>query len=614
MTKGKFVKFLKDYLLQWRPLLVDRDVIFEKLLKRLFDEIDISNKNYITWEEFNEFLINQASTINKHIVTKEVSDNHLYTPIEMKCNKRLLETTHRAFDIPELEMIALVQDKHSIINFISYKDGSSISSPLDISSRITQDASLKFSKDNPSRKSVLGLIYIPEYSLLIVSTEDKVLSFWQYHITSFVNFNTLRMNEATANKGVIECKMTQSYLVWDEHHKVLYSAQEDGVINLWSIKKECHLGVFEGSKDELDIGRIRSGMMNEIIRHENAVTDLILLPKLFLLASASLDQTVILWDTISKRAKRVYIGHKKGVNALAYSEELVRLFSAGYDHDICIWNPYANHLVQRISGHSNAVVSLKIIENLNQLISGDIDGLIKVWELNTMTCKQTINTQLQIESFKPDLQQILILNNKILAIGQKLVTYIYASNYNPKLASTETSLCIELNKDTLELIVPVNRSVKIWDALTGKIKRVYKDLSKAEITLFKFDGKRFIIGDAEGNTIIYNYYTGFVIKTLSKHCGPLTAIALSHNLIYTGSIKDKEIMIHDDKIVNKSIKLRTISNENHFPVKFDVTNKGHIVIGFTSGIIKVYESDASHTICTFSAGQSVSFSFKPCRK
>ncbi len=52
----------------------------------------------------------------------------------------------------------------------------------------------------------------------------------------------------------------------------------------------------------------------------------------------------------------------------------------------------------------------------------------------------------------------------------------------------------------------------------------------------------------------------------------------------------------------------TIRSENYYPYKFGLTKEGHVVIGFSNGIIKIYENDASRTVDTFYAHQSVPIS------
>ena len=65
--------------------------------------------------------------------------------------------------------------------------------------------------------------------------------------------------------------------------------------------------------------------------------DMIAMPKLQFLASASMDAKLILWDTITNKKKRTYLEHQRGIVSLAFNEALILLFSAGFDHDVYIF-------------------------------------------------------------------------------------------------------------------------------------------------------------------------------------------------------------------------------------------------------------------------------------
>jgi len=660
MNKENFILSLRDHLLQWEPILPDRMTIMTKLLGMLFEQIDMGCKGSITWEEFSAFLVDRASVINKHVVTKQAGEHKLYSPSDIKFPKELADSAQRTTYIPELDRVALIQEKHPIINFLSPKDGAAVGNPLDVVGTVSQDVAKKLSQDTTTKKSVLGLVYIEEYKLLVTSSDDKMLRFWQLNMSNFVEATP---SPATENifkdNKYIECKAVQYCLAWDTYHKVLYSGEKNGTINQWSLKEKNPLGVFEGPtrKDLKEMVRkaeegktftseaektgvkltSQNGLLDnfndgdatkkddkkkwrqrlyedeeqQLIRHTEVITDLLPLPKLLFLASASLDNKVILWDTITRKAKRMYAVHKKGVNALAYSDELIMLFSAGYDHEICIWNPYIDHLIYKITGHTSPIVSLCIMPGTLQLLSGDIDGFIKVWDLRNMSCMQTINVQLQIETYKFCLSKVIAIGQytKIAAIGRTVMFYDYDKDYNPKLVDDHVPLMIEFHPTALEFVVPVGRGIKVWDALTGRLKKVYKDLTKNDITLFQFDEKRkrFLVGDADGNMVIYNYFTGTSMKTLTPHRGPATSAVFCpvSKFIYTGSNRDKEISIFDDKMINQSVRIRTLRNENYYPQKFGLTKEGFIVIGFSNGIIKIYENDASRTIDSFYAYQSV---------
>lgn len=181
-------------------------------------------------------------------------------------------------------------------------------------------------------------------------------------MTNFVEANTSDANKTIFKDKDIEASKPQFCLAWDTYHKVLYSGDEQGTISKWSLKESAPLGTFEGpsksdlkelSKNAEDIkyaadasdaakpnisqdqksgdedpdrksmtmssrkkeeekkGFIGLSEKEDIIRHKEGITELLPLPKLLFLASASFDQQVILWDTITRKARRVYTAHKK---------------------------------------------------------------------------------------------------------------------------------------------------------------------------------------------------------------------------------------------------------------------------------------------------------------
>lgn len=78
--------------------------------------------------------------------------------------------------------------------------------------------------------------------------------------------------------------------------------------------------------------------------HSDVVMDIVPMVKVQMIATCSLDKSIILWSTLDYRKVRVYKEHMKGVVSLTFNESLILLISAGYDHQICIWNPYIGKL------------------------------------------------------------------------------------------------------------------------------------------------------------------------------------------------------------------------------------------------------------------------------
>ena len=127
--------------------------------------------------------------------------------------------------------------------------------------------------------------------------------------------------------------------------------------------------------------------------HRSVIMDMIAMPKLQFLASASLDGLLILWDTINNKKKRIYKEHTRGIISLSFNEALILLFSAGFDHDICVWNPYIDNLIYKITGHSSPLIGVQVIDGTSQVISLDSEGGVKIWDTKKFICVQQFNVE-----------------------------------------------------------------------------------------------------------------------------------------------------------------------------------------------------------------------------
>jgi cytochrome c len=98
------------------------------------------------------------------------------------------------------------------------------------------------------------------------------------------------------------------------------------------------------------------------------------------LASGSFDQSVILWDTATGRARAVVRWHAGAVNALAAIPG--GFASAGEDGRIALWPARPGPVPARVlEGHTEPVVGLALSPDGHRLASAAWDGSARVWSL-----------------------------------------------------------------------------------------------------------------------------------------------------------------------------------------------------------------------------------------
>ncbi len=88
-----------------------------------------------------------------------------------------------------------------------------------------------------------------------------------------------------------------------------------------------------------------------------------------LLASASYDQTVRLWNPATGQEVQKLEGHTNGVRAVAFSQDGSLLASASYDQTVRLWNPATGQEVQKLGNVGYNTTLTFTIDNKNLLIN-----------------------------------------------------------------------------------------------------------------------------------------------------------------------------------------------------------------------------------------------------
>lgn len=125
----------------------------------------------------------------------------------------------------------------------------------------------------------------------------------------------------------------------------------------------------------------------EISGHSRAVWRVAFSPVAPLLASASGDRTVLLYDLNARDVSHRLTAHQGYVNAVSFSPDGKLLASGGGDHAIIIWDVATGAALRILQGHSGDINALAWSASGDLLVSGADDGRVLVW--NSETGKRT---------------------------------------------------------------------------------------------------------------------------------------------------------------------------------------------------------------------------------
>jgi WD40 repeat protein len=102
-----------------------------------------------------------------------------------------------------------------------------------------------------------------------------------------------------------------------------------------------------------------------------------------MIATASRDHTVKLWDVARKRETATLSGHSGEVWGLAFSPDGRTLASSGMDSSIRFWNIATRQQIATLKWTA-PVVSVAFSPDGNMLASGSLDATVRLWRAATL--------------------------------------------------------------------------------------------------------------------------------------------------------------------------------------------------------------------------------------
>ncbi|KAJ3331951.1 Calpain-6 [Blyttiomyces sp. JEL0837] len=300
--------------------------------------------------------------------------------------------------------------------------------------------------------------------------------------------------------------------------------------------------------------------------HRSPITSISFHPIFSLIASASEDATIKVWDFETGEFERTLKGHTKAVQGVAFAPAERGgnlLASCSVDLSIKIWDTQADYqCVRTLFGHDHSVSSVAFIHPGDQLVSASRDKTLKIWEVETGYCVKTLHGHSDwvrmavasddgrtLASCSSD-QTVRVWDTATGESSAELRGHEHVVEcvaFAPRTAIASIRELAGMDSKTKEQPVPGqylvsgsrDKTIKLWDSTT-------------ELCLFTFSGHenwvrgvaihpngKFLISVSDDKTMkIWDLKTGRCTKTLEAH-GLFVSCLAVHGVspvIATGSI------------------------------------------------------------------------------
>jgi WD40 repeat protein len=269
--------------------------------------------------------------------------------------------------------------------------------------------------------------------------------------------------------------------------------------------------------------------------HSGVVSAIAFSPNGRLVATASWDKTVKLWDVATRREIRSLEGHSDSVLVVAFSSDGKLLASGGTDTLVKIWDVETGRQVRTIDGHKGNVRTLAFSPDGTMLAVGgdlpkgltradELDDTMEVWDVTTGRMLHKLDSfraMVSTLAFSPD-------GHSFAAAG-----YLYPERQNfiriwdvPKWKSKRT-LAPHQERITSIAFSPDGRSIasaskdrtiQIADVETGREIRSLAGHTKAVLVIaFSPDGRMIASGSEDRTVKVWNSANGQEIVTLGDY-------------------------------------------------------------------------------------------------